>query len=133
MGKIVDAPLDRKRIVVENRGGSRIKIAGWDNVARIGCSVQAVQLEVVGRRAVANLVYVIVIAKLGEISIPHGLVGYGFLAERLRPVPHAFLVAEEEGVVSNNRSSDGTPECVCAFGSLGDQRQGIHKSGGIEG
>src|SRR4029077_9798198 len=88
---------------------------------------------VVGCRAVANLVYVIVIAKLGEISIPHGLVGYGFLAERLSPVPHAFVVAEEEGVVSNNRSSDGTPECVCAFGSLGDQRQGIHKSGGIEG
>src|SRR4029077_16984248 len=64
--KIVHASLDWQRIILENRGGSRIELTRWDNVARIGRSVQVLQLEVGTRwiQFAANLVYVILIAKL---------------------------------------------------------------------
>jgi len=131
--KIVHAPLDWQRIILENRGGSRIELARWDNVARIGRSVQVLQLEVgtIWIRFVANLVYVILIAKLGKIAVPHILVGYRLQDGLLCPVPHAFVVAKEEGVILKDGSAEGSSECVCAFSGLA--RSSNNESRSVQG
>src|SRR5207302_5271219 len=104
--KIVHASLDWQRIKLENRGGSRIERIG-DLIQGIGLAGKIVQLEVgeIWIRFVADLVYIIVIAKLGKIAIQHGLVGYRLQAGCLSPVPHAFVVAKEEGVILKDGSA----------------------------
>src|SRR5262247_3448017 len=112
--EIVHASLNRQRIILENRGGAGIDFIRRDNVARKGRSVQIVYLKAgIWVRAVANLIYVVVIAKLGKIAISHSLVGYCFLTYRLSPVPHAFVVAKEKGAIFEDRSAEGTPKCIC--------------------
>ena len=129
--KIVRPALNWQRIKLENRGGSGIDLTRWDNIARIGRSVQVVQLEAgIWVRAVTDLVCIIAIAKCGKISIPHILAGYGFLADRLSAVAHAFVVAKEEGVLPEKRAADGTSEGIRTFGRL--LHLGHSKSGSIQ-
>ena len=74
--------MDGERIKLENRGGSRIDPIRRDHVVREGRPIEIEDW-----------------VKARKISIPHGLVGYGLLADRLSPVPHAFVVGKEEGAV----------------------------------